>query len=78
MEKIRKGEITMKSKLFNTWIPALILFVLLIVARLVSSALPRLVWTWCEIVLFLCVAIYAALFPSAKVEDSEKEGKKGL
>ena len=66
----------MKSKIFHKWIPSLILFVLLIVARLVSSVLPRLIWTWCEIVLFLCIAIYAALFPSTKAEDSEKEAHK--
>ena len=70
------GLTPMKSKIFHKWIPSLILFVLLIVARLVSSVLPRLIWTWCEIVLFLCIAIYAALFPSTKAEDSEKEAHK--
>jgi len=66
----------LKEKLFKNWLPSLILFVLLVVARMVSFVIPRLIWTWCEIVLFLCIAIYAVLFPSAKAENSERETKK--
>ncbi len=57
------------------WLPPLVLVGLFMAAKAVSYTLPRLVWTWMELILFLCMAVYCALFPKLADQQSEKETK---
>lgn len=69
----------MKSKgKLSRWLMPLIILLLLIVARLVSTALPRLIWTWIEIILFLCITVCLLLFPKTAKDRSETDSKKKM
>ena len=58
------------------WISTIAILVLMIVARLVSGILPRLIWTWIELLLFLGVSIYSLFFSAIHKDHSEHTADK--